>query len=129
MIEQTELKVTEWEYNEPTSPKEGEKIIASTTLEVMRKRAATKKGLACRFTAIFNIGEDVVLNYVGEDSYVIDLDDKVDKVELLRMIRNSFSKFNDAYELRKLSTLLHNKVLSPLDETQVDLDRILPLLD
>ena len=116
MIEQTEIIVSEWNYHPPALTMEGgEKIISHTTLEVMKKRAATKKGIACRFSASFVIGNETILMYVAEDSYVIDLADKIDSNELRTMIRNSFSKFNEKFELRKLSTVLHNKSLSPFD--------------
>jgi len=44
------------------------------------------------------------------------------------MIRNSFSKFNEKFELRKLGTLLQNKTLTAVDKSKIDLDAILPLL-
>jgi len=129
MIEQTELIVTEWDYHPPVNPLEaGEKISGSTTLDVMKKRAATKKGIACRFSCLFVIENETILEYVAENSYVIDLPDIIDKHELLIMIRNSHSKFKEKFDLRKFGTVLQDKSLSALDETEIDLDAILPLL-
>jgi hypothetical protein len=65
---------------------------------------------------------------VGEDSYVIDFTDVIDKNELLTMIRNSFSKFKEKFDLRKSGTILRDRTLAPLDESNIDLDTILPLL-
>jgi len=129
MIEQTELIVTEWNYNEPVnSPAQQENISSNTVLDVMKKRAGIKKGIACRFTCRFNTQTQIILEYVAEDSYVIDLDDKIDKNELLTMIRNSYSKFKEGFDLRKLGTVLQNKSLSNLNENSIDLNAILPLL-
>ena len=94
----------------------------------MKKRAATKKGIACRFSCRFVIENETILEYVAEDSYVIDLADKIDKNELLTMIRNSYSKFKEKFDLRKLGTVLQDKSIGALDETKIDLDAILPLL-
>ena len=93
------------------------------------KRAANKKGIACRFSGSFVIENETILEYVAEDSYVIDLADKIDKNELLTMIRNSFSKVKEKFDLRKFGTVLQNKSLSALDETKIDLGAILPLLE
>lgn len=129
MIEQTDLVVTEWNYTLPMIASETEqKITSFTTFDVMKKRVSTKKGIACRFSCRFEFGQETVLEYVGEDSYVIDLIDVIDKIELLRMIRNSFSKFNEKFDFRKLGTVLQHTSLSPLDESNIDLDAILPLL-
>jgi hypothetical protein len=129
MIEQTELIVTEWNYYPPASfDKVTDKILSFTSLDVMKKRAPTKKGIACRFTCYFVIGNEKILDYVGEDSYVVDLPDVIDKHELLRMIGNSFSKFKDKFDLRKLGTILQDRTLAPLDESSIDLDVILRLL-
>jgi hypothetical protein len=130
MIEQTELIVIEWHYHPPINSLEaGESISGTTSLDIMKKRASTKKGIACRFSASFVTGNETILVYVAEDSYVIDLADKIDKSELLIMIRNSYSKFKDKFELRKLGTVLRDSSLTALDETRIDLDAILPLLD
>ena len=129
MIEQTELVVSTWTYNPPPNPLAiNEKITSTIEFDVMRKRVSTKKGIACRFSCSFAIGENTILTYIGEDSYVIDLEDKIDKAELMRMIENSYSKFNDKFELRKLSTVLHSSALKPLNASLIDLDALLPLL-
>ena len=129
MIEQTELVVTEWHYHEPviTSKKE-EKISQLISLDVMKKRAPTKKGIACKFTCRFFSEGETILEYVGEDSYVIDFEEVIDKNELLKMIRNSYSKFKEKFDLRKMGTALQNRSLKALDETSIDIDAILPLL-
>lgn len=129
MIEQTELVVTEWHYHEPviTSEKE-EKISQLISLDVMKKRAPTKKGIACKFTCRFFSEGETILEYVGEDSYVIDFEEVIDKNELLKMIRNSYSKFKEKFDLRKMGTALQNRSLKALDETSIDIDAILPLL-
>lgn len=129
MIEQTELVVTEWIYNAPATQNEsGEKIIKYIDFDVMKKRVSTKKGIACKFTCHFVIKQELILSYVGEDSYVIDLEDFIDKKELQTMIRNSYSKFTEKFEFKKLSTVLQNISLPPLDESLIDFDAILPLL-
>ncbi|MBI4945414.1 MAG: hypothetical protein HY840_03325 [Bacteroidetes bacterium] len=123
MIEQTELVVTKWTYNPPTDTSVGEKkIISSLEFDIMKKRNSVKKGILCRFTAEFEIGNEQVLIYVGEDSYVMDFEDVVDKNELQTMIRNSYSKFNEAFEFRKLSTVLHSNYVKPFDESIIDYD-------
>ena len=129
MIEQTELVVTQWHYHEPviTSKKE-EKISQLISLDVMKKRAPTKKGIACKFTCRFFSEGETILEYVGEDSYVIDFEEVIDKNELLKMIRNSYSKFKEKFDLRKMGTALQNRSLKALDETSIDIDAILPLL-
>ena len=129
MIEQTELVVTEWHYDPPVNPiDEQEKISGIISLNVMKKRASTKKGIACRLSCRFVYENKIILEYVAEDSYVIDLADVIDKHELLAMIRNSYSKFKEKYDLRKFGTILQAKSLKALDEDNLDLDAILPLL-
>jgi len=129
MIEQTELIVTEWSYQPPINFNENEnKLLSYTSLDVMKKRAATKKGIACRFTCYFVFGNETILRYVGEDSYVIDFEDVIDKNELIKMIRNSYSKFKEKFDMRKLSTVVQNRTLAPLEETNIDLDAVIPLL-
>ena len=130
MIEQTEMLVTQWDY----TPPQGELVAVNAVksfieLDIMKKRASLKKGIACRFTARFLFKEKSVLVYVGEDSYVIDLGDAIDKNELIKMIRNSFSKFKEKFELRKLYTVLHSSEVRALDESSMDLDAIIPLED
>ena len=94
----------------------------------MKKRAPTKKGIACKFTCRFFSEGETILEYVGEDSYVIDFEEVIDKNELLKMIRNSYSKFKEKFDLRKMGTALQNRSLKALDETSIDIDAILPLL-
>jgi hypothetical protein len=129
MIEQTEMEVTTWHYYPPAKPISAEsKILSFTHFDVMRKRAATKKGIACRFSCQFTLDQVTILEYVGENSYVIDLEDLIDRQEVLRMIRNAFMKFTEKFDFRKLGTVLSNTQLSPLNESVIELDTILPLL-
>ncbi|HEU5165895.1 MAG TPA: hypothetical protein VFU29_10170 [Chitinophagaceae bacterium] len=130
MIEQTELIITKWQYQPPNKSIEDdpEKLFSFISFDVMKKRAATKKGIACRFTIRFVFENETILEYVGEDSYVIDLQDIIDKSELQRMIRNSYSKFKDKFEFKKLGTVLRDKSLLPFDETKYDLEPVLLLL-
>jgi hypothetical protein len=130
MIEQTELVITKWQYHPPVNSIESdpEKLLSSISFDVMKKRASTKKGIACRFTVRFQFENKTILEYVGEDSYVIDLQDIVNKSELQRMIRNSYAKFNEKFEFKKLATVLRDKSLLAFDETKYDLDPVLALL-
>ena len=130
MIEQTELVITKWQYHPPVDSIENdpEKLFSSISFDVMKKRASTKKGIACRFTVRFEFENKTILEYVAEDSYVIDLQDIIDKSELQRMIRNSYSKFNEKFEFKKFGTVLRDKSLLPFDESKYDLDPILALL-
>jgi len=130
MIEQTELIVTKWLYHPPLNPiaDKPEKLSSYVSFDVMKKKASTKKGIACRFTIRFVFENEMILEYIGEDSYVIDLQDVIDKNELQRMIRNSYSKFNEQFEFKKLGTVLRDKSLLPFDETKYDLDPVLLLL-
>jgi hypothetical protein len=128
MIEQTELVVDEWHYHLPFTYIDTKKISEFISLDVMKKRAATKKGIACRFSCRFVLENETILKYVAADSYVIDLEDVIDKHELLIMIRNSYSKFKEKFDMRKLGTILQDTSLRALDETNIDLDAILPLL-
>ena len=130
MIEQTELVVSKWLYNPPVNSidEEGEKLISNITLDVMKKRAAAKKGIACRFTIEFVFEKETILEYSAEDSYVIDQQDVIDMNELRTMIRNSYSKFQEKFDLRKLGTVLRDKSLLPFDETKYNLDPVLQLL-
>jgi len=129
MIEQTELVITEWIYL-PTaiSTETDAKITSQTGLDVMKKRNSLKKGIAVRLTSKFSIGKDPVLLYVAEHSYVIDFEDAIDKAELTRMFKNSLAQFNEKFEIRKLGTVLQNCSLSPLEESKIDYNAILPLL-
>jgi len=129
VIEQTEMVVTGWNYTPPAEPLDPKETVSNfTTLDVMKKRASTKKGIACRYTCHFVYKKETILEYVGENSYVIDLADKVDKNELLRMLRNAYTKFDEKFQLRKISTILKDASLTPLDESSINVDAILPLL-
>jgi len=129
MIEQTDLVVSKWEYHPPlNSIEDGEKLTSYVSLDVMKKRAPTKKGIACRFTVEFIYEQQTVLEYMGEDSYVIDLEEVIDKNELQTMIRNSYNKFREKFDFRKLGTVLQDKTLIPFDEKMYDLDPVLLLL-
>lgn len=130
MIEQTPFIVTEWHYHEPDEPITNEnEILCRSSLDVMRKRASTKKGIAFRISSRFMYQKKMILDYAGENSYVIDFHEVVDKMELLKMIRNSFSQFNEKFELRKIGTVLEHRSVMPLDESLIEFDTILPLLD
>ena len=129
MIEQTELVIGEWLYHPPANSVDpGQKISEFTSLDVMKKRAATKKGIACKFSSRFVVENETILEYVASDSYVIDLADIIDRNELLTMIRNSHSKFKEKFDMRKLGTLLQDTSLRALDENNINLDAILDLL-
>ena len=129
MIEQTELVVNKWDYRQPiNSIDSGAALSSFLTLDVQRKRTATKKGIACRFTCEFVFEKQTVLEYIAGDTYVIDLADIIDKNELQTMIRNCYSKFKDTFDLRKLGTVLQDKTLLPFDESLYDLDPVLELL-
>jgi hypothetical protein len=130
MIEQTELVVSKWQYQPPLNSIEGadDKLTSFITLDVMKKRTITKKGIACRFTVEFFFEKETVLEYVTEDSYVIDLPDVIDGNELHTMLRNSYSKCKEKFDFRKLSTVLVNASLPPFDETKYDMGPILLLL-
>jgi hypothetical protein len=127
MIEQTDLVVNEWIYM-PPADNEGE-ITSNLVLEVMKKTAPTKKGLACRFTCRFVNGSNTILLYIAEDSYVIDLADTIDKNEVLKMLRNSYAKCKEKYEFRSLGTVLQNVPMPPLQEFNLNADAIVPLLN
>ena len=129
MIEQTELIVTTWHFQPSVNDSDYQNLTNFTILEVMKKRAPTKKGIACKLSCRFANGNEPVLDYVAEHSYVIDLDDIIEKKELLKMIHNSFANFNEKFEFRKIGSILQNEKLRPLDETVIDLDAILPLLN
>jgi len=129
MIEQTDLVVDEWIYIPPPTLDSIDKLTSDLTLEVMKKTAPSKKGLACRFTCRFANGKDQILLYIARDSYVIDLEDKIDATEIRRMIGNSYSKFKEKYEFRKLGTVLHNTPLHAFDVNILDTSEILTLLN
>jgi hypothetical protein len=129
MIEQTELIVTKWQYDPPAGEIDQTRIYNNTQLDVQKKKAPTKKGIAHRFTCQFTYENQVILEYVGEDSYVIDFEDRIDINELRKMVANSFSKFSEKFELRKMVTILYNQSISPINEYNLNLAEILPLLD
>ncbi|MEO6540586.1 MAG: hypothetical protein ABIN74_06345 [Ferruginibacter sp.] len=129
MIEQTDLIVSKWEYHPPLNSIPEEKLTNRISLEVMKKRTATKKGIACRFTCEFVFEENMILEYVAADSYVIDLADLIDKNELHTMIRNSYTKFNEKFDFRKLGTVLQDRSLVPFDEKMYELEPVLLLLN
>jgi hypothetical protein len=129
MIEQTDLILTEWHYHAPANSHDAEEKFSSfISFDVMKKRAATKKGIACRFSSRFVLKNETILEYVAEDSYVIDLEDVIDKAELQTIITNSYTKYKEKFDHKKMETVLQNKSLMPLDEAQIDYDAILLLL-
>ena len=130
MIEQTGLIISKWLYKPPVNSIEEneEQLTSYISLDVMKKRTATKKGIACRFSCEFIFEKETILEYVAQDSYVIDWQDLIDKNELQTMIRNSYTKFKEKFDLRKLGTVLMHKTLLPFDETKYELDPVLLLL-
>ena len=129
MIEQTPLVVVEWIYLDPgIIDKEKDVIANSTSFEVMKKLKGDKKGLACRFGTLVTVNGKIYLNFIAEDSYVIDMADIVDRKELITMITNSYSKFEAEFNKRKFTTAFISYTLSPFYAEKVDVDTILPLL-
>lgn len=128
MIEQTEMTVTAWNFHLSNISNNLQGLSNTTTLFIKQKRNSLKKGIACRLSCRFVHGEDPILDYVAEHSYVIDFDEVIDKDELLKMLRNSFADFEEKFEFRKLGTVLQNEHLRPPDETVIDLNSIIPLL-
>jgi len=130
MIEQTELIVSKWNYFPPKNSIENanEKLTSYITFDVKQKRATTKKGIACRFSCEFIFDKELLLEYSAEHSYVIDLEDIIDRNELHTMIRNTFSMFKEKFDIRKLGTVLQDKTLTEIDEKKFDLDPVLLLL-
>jgi len=131
MIEQTELVISKWDYQPPQNPVDDpeEKLTSYITLDVMKLRAARKKGIACRFTCEFIFEKRTLLEYVAANTYVIDLPDVIDRNELQTMIQNTYTIFKEKFDLRKLGTVLQDKTLLPFDETRYDLDPVLALLN
>ena len=130
MIEQTDLVVNKWDYKPPANAAAAdEHYIEFTFLDVKRKKAATKKGIACRFTCRFSLHNETVLEYVAQDTYVIDFDDEINTQELYSMISNAHSKFAATFDLRKLGTVLQNTSLRPLDQSAMNLEVLLPQLE
>jgi len=123
------MVVSQWYFHLDNISNTAEQFSNTTTLDVMRKRNAIKKGLACRLHCRFANSQGPVLDYVGEHSYVIDFEEVIDRNELLKMFRNSFTGFEEKFDLRKLGTILQNENLRPIDEKVIDVDAILPLLD
>lgn len=128
MIEQTEMIVTKWYFHLSNISNPLEQLANTTTMDVMQKRNSIKKGIACRLNCQFKNGNEPILDYTAEHSYVIDFEDIIDKQELLRMFRNSFTNFEERFDFRKLGTVLQNESLRQPDENMIDLDAILPLL-
>lgn len=129
MIEQTDLVINKWNYQPPANSIEAGSALSSfLTLDVQRKRTATKKGIACRFTCEFVFEKQTILEYVAGDTYVIDLPDVIGISDLHTMAKNSYSKFKEAFDLRKLGTVLQDKTLLPFDEKMYDFGPVLALL-
>ena len=129
MIEQTDLVVNEWIYLPPSTSDSDENISASLTFQVQKKNATSKKGLACRFSCLFVKGNETILSYIGQDSYVIDLEDRIDANEVWKMIKNSYTKYKEKYEFKRLGTVLQNTPLAPFDETMYDIGEIISFLN
>ena len=129
MIEQTELVIIGWDYKEPARPIRADDSVENyISVDVMKKRNGIKKGVAFRFRAIFVFKNETILDYMGEDSYVIDFEDVVDKSEVTRMVRNTYAKFKEKFDFRKIGTALQNWNIRTLNESAVDIDAIVPLL-
>ena len=130
MIEQTNLVISKWQYTAPATPvADDEQLTGSISLSVMKKRAPTKKGIACRFNCEFIFENQLILEYEAADSYVIDLEDIIDMNELHTMVGNSYNKFTEKFDFRKLGTILHDTAMVPFNEKKHDLNFILPLLN
>ena len=129
MIEQTELVITSWIYNEPARALTMEDIVENfISIDVQRKRNSIKKGVAFRFRTLFVFENETILDYSGEDSYVIDFEDVVDKAEVISMVRNTYNKFTEKFDFRKTGTVLQNRSIRFLDESTINFDAIVPLL-
>ena len=114
MIEQTNLVISKWNYTAPVNPVEDdEQITGSISLSVMKKKAPTKKGIACRFNCEFFFEDQLVLEYEAADSYVIDHGDIIDINEVQTMLANCYNKFTEKFDFRKLGTVLQNKAMLP----------------
>ncbi|MBK8787928.1 MAG: hypothetical protein IPN43_15880 [Chitinophagaceae bacterium] len=107
MIEQTEMTVTKWDFTLSNISNDLQQLSNTTTMYIMQKRNAIKKGIACRLSCRFMHGEEPILDYVAEHSYVIDFEEVIDKTELLKMLRNSFTSFEEKFDLRKLGTIFY----------------------
>lgn len=129
MIEQTELVITNWIYKEPARPLTTEDIVENfISIDVQRKRNSIKKGVAFRFRTLFVFENETILDYSGEDSYVIDFEDVVDKAEVISMVRNTYNKFTEKFDFRKTGTVLQDRSIRFLDESTINFDAIVPLL-
>ena len=129
MIEQTDLVVDEWIYLPPAIVENAEAISSDVSLQVQRKSASTKKGLACRFTCVIQYQSTVILSFIAQDSYVIDLDDVVEADEVRRMIKNSYSKFKEKYNFKRLGTVLQDIELGEYNEQILDVEEIVGFLN
>lgn len=129
MIEQTELVITNWIYKEPARPLTIDDIVENyISIDVQRKRNSLKKGVAFRFRTLFVFENETILDYSGEDSYVIDFEDVVDKAEVISMVRNTYGKFTEKFDFRKTGTVLQDRSIRFLDESTINFDAIVPLL-
>ncbi len=129
MIEQTAFEITTWDYKAFSRPvEETESILNEVSLDVMKKRNSQKKGIAVRFTSHFTFENEKILEFSGEHSYVIDFEDVIDENELIKMIRNSYQMFKEKFDFKKLSTTLQNRSLQSLNENDINMDGILPML-
>jgi hypothetical protein len=129
MIEQTELVITSWIYKEPARPLTTDDVVENfISIDVQRKRNSLKKGVAFRFRTLFVFENETILDYSGEDSYVIDFEDVVDKAEVISMVRNTYSKFTEKFDFRKTGTVLQDRSIRYLDESTINFDAIVPLL-
>ena len=59
---------------------------------------------------------------------MIDPNDIIDQDELLRMVNNTYQKFTEAFEIRKLMTVLWDKALLPFNDKIHDWVPVLELL-
>lgn len=129
MIEQTAFEITTWNYKGFSRPiEESESVPSKVELEVQKKRNSQKKGLAVRFTAQFTFEDELILEFSGEHSYVIDFEDVIDEHELIKMLRNSYQMFKEKFDFKKLTTILVNRSLQPLNESEINLAGIIPML-
>lgn len=130
MIEQTNLVISKWKYTAPVNPVvDEEKLKGRITLSVMKKRAPTKKGIACRFNCEYLYDDQLILEYEAADSYVIDLEDIIDMNELHTMVGNTYNKFTEKFDFRKMGTVLHDTAMVPFYEKKYDFNLILPLVN
>ena len=129
MIEQTAFELTTWDYKEFSRPiKETEDILNEVTFDVQKKRNSQKKGIGVRFTSHFTFENERILAFSGEHSYVIDFEDVIDENEIMKMIRNSYQMFKEKFDFKKLSTTLQNRSLKSLNESEINVNAIIPML-